>query len=135
MLVVCLFLFIFFFNQKTAYEMRISDWSSVVCSSDLPVGEALIMTALGLAVAVPAVLAYNWLQRRNKSIAENLGAFSVDVLGYMVSGGQVKPTNTVTAAAKPAVSTPAPATKKACLIKAAGLNGSAAWFMAGPLAP
>jgi biopolymer transport protein ExbB len=71
------------------------------------------MTALGLAVAVPAVLAYNWLQRRNKSIAENLGAFSVDVLGYMVSGGQVKPTNTVTAAAKPAVSTPAPATKKA----------------------
>src|SRR3546814_352388 len=78
-----------------------------------PVGEALIMTALGLAVAVPAVLAYNWLQRRNKSIAENLGAFSVDVLGYMVSGGQVKPTNTVTAAAKPAVSTPAPATKKA----------------------
>src|SRR3546814_17624193 len=48
-----------------------------------PVGEALIMTALGLAVAVPAVLAYNWLQRRNKSIAENLGAFSVDVLGYM----------------------------------------------------
>src|SRR3546814_398685 len=78
-----------------------------------PFGEALIMTALGLAVAVPAVLAYNWLQRRNKSIAENLGAFSVDVLGYMVSGGQVKPTNTVTAAAKPAVSTPAPATKKA----------------------
>ena len=38
-----------------------------------PVGEALIMTALGLAVAVPAVLAYNWLQRRNKAIAEDLG--------------------------------------------------------------
>ncbi|WP_375285771.1 MotA/TolQ/ExbB proton channel family protein, partial [Sphingomonas sp.] len=37
-----------------------------------PVGEALIMTALGLVVAVPAVLAYNWLQRRNKSIAEDL---------------------------------------------------------------
>src|SRR5919112_4918389 len=34
-----------------------------------PVGEALIMTALGLVVAVPAVLAYNWLQRRNKAIA------------------------------------------------------------------
>ena len=33
-----------------------------------PVGEALIMTAIGLAVAVPAVLAYNWLLRRNKSI-------------------------------------------------------------------
>ena len=37
-----------------------------------PVGEALIMTAFGLVVAVPAVLAYNWLQRRNKAIAEDL---------------------------------------------------------------
>ena len=57
-----------------------------------PVGEALIMTALGLAVAVPAVLAYNWLQRRNKSIAEDLSAFSNDVHGYLMSGGSVKPT-------------------------------------------
>ncbi len=56
-----------------------------------PVGEALIMTALGLAVAVPAVLAYNWLQRRNKAIAEELGAFSNDVHGYLVSDGSVKP--------------------------------------------
>ena len=56
-----------------------------------PVGEALIMTALGLAVAVPAVLAYNWLQRRNKAIAEDLSAFSNDVLGYMASNGAVKP--------------------------------------------
>src|SRR3546814_6653822 len=31
----CFFVFIFFFKQKTAYEMRISDWSSDVCSSDL----------------------------------------------------------------------------------------------------
>src|SRR3546814_3426643 len=31
--------FFFFFKQKTAYEMRISDWSSDVCSSDLPLGE------------------------------------------------------------------------------------------------
>ena len=59
-----------------------------------PVGEALIMTALGLAVAVPAVLAYNWLQRRNKSIAEDLSAFSNDVLGFLASGGAVKPTTT-----------------------------------------
>ena len=49
------------------------------------------MTALGLAVAVPAVLAYNWLQRRNKSIAEDLSAFSNDVLGYLASGGAVRP--------------------------------------------
>ena len=56
-----------------------------------PVGEALIMTALGLAVAVPAVLAYNWLIRRNKVIAEELGVFSTDLHGYMVSAGAVKP--------------------------------------------
>lgn len=57
-----------------------------------PVGEALIMTALGLVVAVPAVLSYNWLQRRNKSIAEDLSAFSNDVLGFLASNGAVRPT-------------------------------------------
>jgi biopolymer transport protein ExbB len=57
-----------------------------------PVGESLIMTALGLAVAVPAVLAYNWLQRRNKSIIEELARFANDLHGYMMSGGSVKPT-------------------------------------------
>jgi biopolymer transport protein ExbB len=56
-----------------------------------PVGEALIMTALGLAVAVPAVLAYNWLIRRNKVVSEQLGAFATDLHGYMVSAGAVKP--------------------------------------------
>jgi biopolymer transport protein ExbB len=56
-----------------------------------PVGEALIMTALGLAVAVPAVLGYNWLIRRNKVVAESLGVFSNDLHGYMVSNGAVKP--------------------------------------------
>src|SRR5919202_3885570 len=62
-----------------------------------PVGEALIMTALGLAVAVPAVLAYNWLMRRNKAIAEQLGKFSNDLHGYMMSGGTVKPQYTTAA--------------------------------------
>lgn len=56
-----------------------------------PVGEALIMTALGLAVAVPAVLGYNWLIRRNKVVAESLGTFANDLHGYMVSNGAVKP--------------------------------------------
>ncbi len=56
-----------------------------------PVGEALIMTALGLVVAVPAVLAYNWLIRRNKSIQEDLAAFTNDLHGYLMSGGAVKP--------------------------------------------
>lgn len=56
-----------------------------------PVGEALIMTAIGLLVAVPAVFAYNWLQGRNKRIAEMLSAFSTDLLAYINSNGAVKP--------------------------------------------
>jgi biopolymer transport protein ExbB len=75
-----------------------------------PVGEALIMTAFGLVVAVPAVLGYNFLQRRNKAIQEALGAFSNDVLGYLASNGAVKPTVSVrkpaaAPAAKPATTT------------------------------
>ncbi len=82
-----------------------------------PVGEALIMTALGLGVAVPAVLAYNWLQGRNKRIAENLTAFSNDVLGYIASDGAVKPVTAAAGqkggvAAKPAAKPAAPAAKK-----------------------
>jgi biopolymer transport protein ExbB len=56
-----------------------------------PVGEALVMTALGLVVAVPAVLAYNRLVSRNKSITEDLAAFTNDLHGYLMSGGAVKP--------------------------------------------
>lgn len=56
-----------------------------------PVGEALIMTALGLVVAVPAVLAFNWLIRRNKSVMEDLAAFTNDLHGYIMSDGSVKP--------------------------------------------
>jgi biopolymer transport protein ExbB len=56
-----------------------------------PVGEALIMTALGLIVAVPAVMQYNWLMRRNKAITEELARFSNDLHGYMMSGGTVRP--------------------------------------------
>ncbi len=77
-----------------------------------PVGEALIMTALGLVVAVPAVLAYNWLQRRNKAIAEDLSAFSNDVLGFLASNGAVKPTIAGGAAPKAPVK-PAAATTTA----------------------
>ena len=44
-----------------------------------PVGEALIMTAIGLAVAVPAVLSYNWLVRRNKAVMDEVRAFSSDL--------------------------------------------------------
>jgi biopolymer transport protein ExbB len=77
-----------------------------------PVGEALIMTAIGLVVAVPAVLAYNWLQRRNKSIAEDLSAFSNDVLGFLASNGAVRPAlaGKGTVASKPAVTATKPVT-------------------------
>ncbi len=44
-----------------------------------PVGESLIMTAIGLAVAVPAVLGYNWLVRRNKVAMEEIHAFGADL--------------------------------------------------------
>ena len=50
-----------------------------------PVGEALIMTALGLGVAVPAVLLYNYLIRRNKVITEKLRAFAGDLQAYLIS--------------------------------------------------
>jgi biopolymer transport protein ExbB len=56
-----------------------------------PVGEALIMTAVGLVVAVPAVMGYNWLIRRNKLVAEQLGMFSTDLHAYLVSNGALRP--------------------------------------------
>ena len=51
-----------------------------------PVGEALIMTAIGLAVAVPAVMGYNWLIRRNKSAMESVRTFSGDVHNVLLAG-------------------------------------------------
>ncbi|KRA81453.1 MotA/TolQ/ExbB proton channel family protein [Altererythrobacter sp. Root672] len=75
-----------------------------------PVGEALIMTAIGLLVAVPAVLAYNWLQSRNKRIAELLAGFSTDLLANITSRGVVKPALAAAAPAKaaaPAAARPA----------------------------
>jgi biopolymer transport protein ExbB len=51
-----------------------------------PVGESLIMTAFGLFVAVPAVLGYNWLVRRNKSAMEDVRSFSADIHSVLISG-------------------------------------------------
>ena len=50
-----------------------------------PVGEALIMTAIGLAVAVPAVLGYNWLVRRNKTAMERVRGFGADLHAVLLS--------------------------------------------------
>jgi biopolymer transport protein ExbB len=52
-----------------------------------PVGEALIMTGLGLAVAIPAVMGYNWLTRANRVLAARLDAFAYE-LHTFVSMGQ-----------------------------------------------
>ena len=54
-----------------------------------PIGEALIMTALGLAVAIPAVLGYNALVRGNKSILIKLNSFAHDLHAYFVTGARV----------------------------------------------
>jgi biopolymer transport protein ExbB len=56
-----------------------------------PVGEALIMTAIGLAVAVPAVLAYNWMVRRNKHVMDRVRNFSADLLALLAGGALVSP--------------------------------------------
>ena len=50
-----------------------------------PVGESLIMTAIGLAVAVPAVLGYNWLVRRNKAVMEDIHAFGNDLHSVLLA--------------------------------------------------
>ncbi|MBR2125006.1 MAG: MotA/TolQ/ExbB proton channel family protein [Acetobacter sp.] len=51
-----------------------------------PVGEALIMTAVGLAVAVPAVLAYNLLIRRNKAVMDQVRDFADDLQSILIGG-------------------------------------------------
>jgi biopolymer transport protein ExbB len=53
-----------------------------------PVGEALIMTAIGLAVAVPAVLGYNWLVRRNKVAMDTVRAFGSDLHTVLLASGE-----------------------------------------------
>ncbi len=51
-----------------------------------PVGEALIMTGLGLAVALPAVMGYNWLTRSNRVLAAKLDAFAFELFAFLSSG-------------------------------------------------
>lgn len=54
-----------------------------------PIGESLIMTALGLAVAIPAVLGYNALVRGNKGVLNKLNRFAHDLHAYFVTGSRV----------------------------------------------
>ena len=66
-----------------------------------PIGEALIMTAIGLFVAVPAVMGYNWLLRRNKAIQEKMKHFSADVHSYIVGGARFDTAAPIARAAMP----------------------------------
>ncbi len=54
-----------------------------------PVGEALLMTAFGLLVAVPAVMGYNWLLARHKAAQESLRNFASDLHAYLVGGARI----------------------------------------------
>jgi biopolymer transport protein ExbB len=74
-----------------------------------PVGGALIMTALGLFAAVPAVWGYNWLVGRNKMLQDALRNFASDLHAYLVSGARVAPAEV--AGARPAAA-PAAAVRK-----------------------
>jgi biopolymer transport protein ExbB len=51
-----------------------------------PVGEALIMTGIGLAVALPAVMGYNWLTRSNRVLTAKLDAFAFELLTFLSTG-------------------------------------------------
>jgi biopolymer transport protein ExbB len=77
-----------------------------------PVGEALIMTALGLAVAIPAVLAYNAFVRSNRLVLANLDAYAHDLFAVLTTGSSITNPGTVIPlkAAPPA---PVPAAKGA----------------------
>jgi biopolymer transport protein ExbB len=76
-----------------------------------PVGEALIMTALGLFVAVPAVMGYNWLLGRNKALQEALRNFASDLHAFLVSGARVGVTGNEMGGARPSAA-PAAAIRK-----------------------
>jgi len=72
-----------------------------------PVGEALIMTAIGLVVAVPAVLGYNLLLRRNKVVIDKLKYFATDLHAYLLSGARVGGPEAAKSTARPVAGTAA----------------------------
>jgi len=74
-----------------------------------PVGEALIMTAIGLAVAVPAVLGYNAIVRSNRTVLARLEAFAHDLHAILTTGAAIGEPPRTAAPAVPANPRPAPA--------------------------
>ena len=80
-----------------------------------PVGEALIMTGLGLAVAIPAAIAYNTFARANRNTLSGLNSFGYDVFAFLSTGIKTSP-----------MLTDARATSEKVIALARGLNGDAA---------
>jgi biopolymer transport protein ExbB len=76
-----------------------------------PVGEALLMTALGLAVAVPAVLGYNFLVRSNRVVISSFDNFAHDLHQFLTTGARIEAAPRTASTATPS-STPAPAPAK-----------------------
>jgi len=76
-----------------------------------PVGEALIMTAIGLFVAVPAVMGYNWLLGRNKILQDALRNFASDLQAYLVGGVRMGGTDAAVGGVRPAAAKAAPVSK------------------------
>src|SRR3546814_3379392 len=76
-----LWLVFFFFKQKTAYEMRISDWSSDVCSSDLSLSEVVLGALWGTAVAT-VFLTPAWRHVAETSLASNWMIVSILLLAF-----------------------------------------------------
>ncbi len=77
-----------------------------------PVGEALLMTAFGLLVAVPAVMGYNWLLGRNKILQDALRNFASDLHAYLISGARVGVTGNEMGGARPSAAPAAAAIRK-----------------------
>src|SRR3546814_9581984 len=72
------FIDLFFFKQKTAYEMRISDWSSDVCSSDLSAGSLVGLEDFRRQLQLPVRLEVHAIERRS-------GEFSAYFIGELVT--------------------------------------------------
>src|SRR3546814_3047964 len=88
-----IFFVFFFFKQKTAYEMRISDWSSDVCSSDLddkpPVFEAHDLLGLSIAAMTGMVEKVTFRTDRMRALAESGFATATDLAAWLVREAHV----------------------------------------------
>src|SRR3546814_10323746 len=79
--------FFFFFKQKTAYEMRISGWSSDVCSSDLPLPKSDFVTTLGLRFQkeIPMAVSDTYVRARIDNTTKERATAALGAMGLSIS--------------------------------------------------